>query len=526
MKKTFRLSMAWLHTWSGLFLGWLLFAIFLTGTATYFRWEITRWMQPEARNLSTPLQAAEVALKRLSERAPDSPRWLAVLADERAPSSVIYWQEGENRRFSSETIDPQNGRRSAARDSYAGEFFYRFHFQLLLPHPWGRYLAGIAAMFMFLALLTGTLAHWRQFLRLLPWSKTRSPYKNYFDLHNLCAVLTLPFCFVITYSALVIFMGLYMPWAQKITMSGPGQRAAARREATAVSPASPAPRTAAPRFVSDDVLLAQVKRSWGETARGLRRVEVAGRGSPKPIVTFIREPENAVSRTGLERLRFDGSSGALLPPESDGAGPATEVHGLLYGLHLAHFAGPALRWTFFLMGAGATALIATGLLLWTEKRRKKYESAEKSHLGFALVERLNIATLVGLPVACVTYFWANRLLPLRLGARNEAEVQVFLAAWALCLVHPFVRPVARAWREQLWLCAGLLLLLPLVDALTGPYLKRALQSDDTTYLALHATTVFLGVFFAYAAAKTRVRQTKNQTPQGAAAISVALKTKA
>ena len=32
MKEGFRQSMAWLHTWSGLLFGWLLFAIFLTGT--------------------------------------------------------------------------------------------------------------------------------------------------------------------------------------------------------------------------------------------------------------------------------------------------------------------------------------------------------------------------------------------------------------------------------------------------------------------------------------------------------------
>lgn len=32
MKEGFRQAMAWLHTWTGLIFGWLLFAIFLTGT--------------------------------------------------------------------------------------------------------------------------------------------------------------------------------------------------------------------------------------------------------------------------------------------------------------------------------------------------------------------------------------------------------------------------------------------------------------------------------------------------------------
>ncbi len=47
MNGSFRQSMAWLHTWTGLVFGWVLFAMFMTGTATYFRPEITRWMEPE-----------------------------------------------------------------------------------------------------------------------------------------------------------------------------------------------------------------------------------------------------------------------------------------------------------------------------------------------------------------------------------------------------------------------------------------------------------------------------------------------
>ena len=47
MKEGFRQAMAWLHTWAGLIFGWLLFAIFLTGTLAYFKGEITHWMQPE-----------------------------------------------------------------------------------------------------------------------------------------------------------------------------------------------------------------------------------------------------------------------------------------------------------------------------------------------------------------------------------------------------------------------------------------------------------------------------------------------
>ena len=47
MKQTLRQSMTWLHTWSGLLVGWVLYFIFVTGTIGYFYVEIDRWMRPE-----------------------------------------------------------------------------------------------------------------------------------------------------------------------------------------------------------------------------------------------------------------------------------------------------------------------------------------------------------------------------------------------------------------------------------------------------------------------------------------------
>ncbi|MDA1172880.1 MAG: PepSY-associated TM helix domain-containing protein, partial [Proteobacteria bacterium] len=42
-----RQSMSWLHTWASLILGWLLYAIFVTGTLSFFQNEISTWMKPE-----------------------------------------------------------------------------------------------------------------------------------------------------------------------------------------------------------------------------------------------------------------------------------------------------------------------------------------------------------------------------------------------------------------------------------------------------------------------------------------------
>jgi uncharacterized iron-regulated membrane protein len=44
------------------------------------------------------------------------------------------------------------------RDSRGGEFFYRFHFELQMPYPWGRWLATFCAI-MLLGLVTGIITH-------------------------------------------------------------------------------------------------------------------------------------------------------------------------------------------------------------------------------------------------------------------------------------------------------------------------------------------------------------------------------
>lgn len=49
MRETFRLSMAYMHTWLGLVLGFVLMVVFFFGTLSVFDREIDRWSVPETR---------------------------------------------------------------------------------------------------------------------------------------------------------------------------------------------------------------------------------------------------------------------------------------------------------------------------------------------------------------------------------------------------------------------------------------------------------------------------------------------
>ena len=63
MFQNFRLSMAWLHTWFGLVLGFVLMAAFFFGALSVFDREIDRWSQlPNGEVLEISRHTLEVNL--------------------------------------------------------------------------------------------------------------------------------------------------------------------------------------------------------------------------------------------------------------------------------------------------------------------------------------------------------------------------------------------------------------------------------------------------------------------------------
>ena len=62
MFSSFRLSMAWLHTWFGLVLGFVLMIAFFFGALSVFDREIDRWAIPQSRYEPQPMPSFFAAL--------------------------------------------------------------------------------------------------------------------------------------------------------------------------------------------------------------------------------------------------------------------------------------------------------------------------------------------------------------------------------------------------------------------------------------------------------------------------------
>lgn len=452
-----RQSMAWLHSWAGLLLGWLLFAIFLSGSLAFFKQELNLWSRPELLSLDpAPVTMTPAALARAEARlhalAPAAQSWRLSWPDERRPAALLSWREpapaeakakAARPRFEQRWLDPATAEPLAVRASFgAGEFLYRFHFELrsAVQSRWileGRWLVGLAGLVMLVALLSGIVTHRRLFKDFFLFRpRAKAAQRAWLDAHNLCGVLVLPFLLTITFSGLMTLHSLYLPAGIAAAYGRDsaayfaeldGDAAAERRGRPAAAPA-PLPLLGEAGWTR---LLAQAQREWPGARIDSLALQRGADGRPQ-LELNRHEGERLQYRAPL--LRLDALSGERLQL-LDTAAPAARVYGVLYGLHMARFADWPLRWTLFGFGLLGTALMATGLLLWSIKRRAE---AQRRGLvpgrGQRLVERLNLATIAGLPLAMAGLLWASRLLPLELAARPDAELRSFYAVWGLSLL--------------------------------------------------------------------------------------------
>ena len=483
-----RQSMSWFHTWSGLLLGWLLYAVFFTGTLSYFVDEVNDWMRPELHVSVPQADTAEKAVAGMQKLAPDASSWSINLPNERQTAVEATWRpqgapqgrEGTQRAY----LDAATGEVLPVRETRGGSFLYRFHFELYaMPRIWGRWIVGIATLVMFVAILSGVITHKKIFKDFFTF-RPRKGQRSWLDAHNATAVLALPFHIVITFSGLLLLMTMLMPWGANAVYEGEGQRFNAERRG-AMMGAAPAAGNAqnqtregergGRRAAAEPVALAPMtpmlqaaQMQWPQHGVGSITVQNPNTARATVELRAARTDSLINNRGAAQRMAFDGVTGAAKEAPAQRAPSAvTAVMNSMVSVHLGRFADPAVRWLLFLAGVVGTVMAGSGLAMWVVKRLPERRKLGRTPKGHRLVEVLNVAAIGGLSVAVASYFWANRLVPVATTNRSEAEIHIFFAVWVLCLLHAVVRPHAKAWLEQMVLAAVGFGLLPLLNVATG-----------------------------------------------------------
>lgn len=463
----FRTSMDWLHTWAGVVLGGLLFAIFWMGTLSVFDREIDRWMAPMTRLAPAGGAVAVEALRSSYETAAaaGASSWFAQLPTERAPVLQVTWREGARQVL--RVFDPATGAALPDPGTWAGTgFLYPFHYMLHVRL--GYWIVGVAGMAMLLLCVSGVVIHRKIFADFFTFRADRQPRRLVLDLHNVTGVLGLPFHFMITLSGVIIFYAVYFPGTIQFAY-GDETRAFAR-EAYGIYER---PRLGRPgELASLDAMTYEASRLWG--GEPPRYLFVRHPGDAAAVMQVARHGEHLVSGT-RDIAYFDAGTGALLHQRS-APQPVLSAQRFIAGLHLIQFRHWTLRWGYFLLGVAGCVMIATGYLFWLESRKKK--DGRLGSRGVRLVAGLTVGSVGGIFAATLAFFVANRLLPpgaMFLGEdRAYLEMWVFYLVWLAAFAHAWLRP-ERAWQEQCRTIAGLAFLAVLLNWITtGDHLARSL----------------------------------------------------
>lgn len=503
MKQTLRQSMAWLHTWAGLLPGWLLFVVFLFGTVAFFQMEIDGWMHPELRRAPVTTQALDRAGALLQARGSGAESWSVALPSGRSNEALtISWlpKDGGWRDRVEVKLDPETGNAVAVRESAGGFFLYRMHFDLhYLPVMWARYLVIVAAMGMLVAILSGIVTHKKIFADffMLRFGKGQ---RSWLDAHNVTAVLALPFHLMITYTGLVTLLFTLMPWGATASF---GSLEAYYEKAYPPAPTIASHGPAGPPLPLHAIIQRAEQRWQGEKAGyiGIDHPGVAG------AIASVGPGDGVLGGRG-EAVYLNAVTGEPLGG-GEARGGARATQSVMVDLHAGRFSGPVLRWLYFLAGVGGTIMVASGLVLWTVKRRTKLPDPARPHFGFRLVERLNIGVIAGSCAGLAVYFLANRLLPVELAHRPDWEINSLFIAWGAIFTWTIARPARKAWIEALGACAALYAMIPIVNALTTARgLVPSLIAGDWIFAGFDLVMLVMAAGCAFTAWKVATHQPK------------------
>jgi len=493
--------MAWLHTWFGLVLGYLLVVIFFFGSLSVFDREIDRWVLPETRfepqvipsysdileeafaNLAPDPDELAEARSRVAGELPENLRVLfwGAYTTHRDPTLSIFAEyaipnnpdDPYDHIHGHATIDPRNGKvLSEDHLNIGSEFFYPLHYSLHLH--WknlGYFIVGFAALMMLVALVSGVVIHRHLFKELFTFRRDKHHQRRVLDLHNLTGVAALPFHFFFALTGLIVFAYIYLPVSETL-LAKPAFEYAMQEAKEKGLPFEAAGIPTATGSV--DEMVAEAKRIWDQrdAAGEVGFLLVNHPGDQNSYVSVFRAGTDTVSLVG-QGIHFDGRTGDLLYED-----PAhTVVAGLnefLIGLHLQHFEHWPLRWLYVFGGLIGCVCIATGFLFFVQKRKRDL----KTRFGLRSVDAFAVTTITGMLLATVAILVANRLLPADIAGKGSWEITVFCLTWLLSMAHAFwrsaalkVQALSPAWHEQCFAIAALALSAVLLNWIsTGDHL--------------------------------------------------------
>ncbi|MEM6326400.1 MAG: PepSY-associated TM helix domain-containing protein [Bacteroidota bacterium] len=507
------------HSVVGIVIGLGLFVIFYAGAFALYRGELHAWADPalrtsEVRASEATLTMDEVVAPIFAEAPPAPGADVSVNwpMRERAFFFVRYETAvGDTTEVVTAVVNPVTGERvdpsRATRFSRSSlsEILYRLHF-FGQGGIWGEIVAGLIAVFLLFAVVSGVLIH----LRKLPtdWHTFRPKVKlraALADAHTVLGLVGLPFAamYAITGAFLGLLVILLGP-SVLLVFDGDYQNALDLSAGFEMPAHEPSGEPA--EMLSFAEYQEALPAAWDGVVDATV-MAVHGWGDANAIVqVFGDNTPGATSLTAGPQAVLRATTGEVLAQNNPRLGTALGgTSAAVVNLHYARM-GPGTAFAkvvYFFLAMATASVILTGNILWVLVRRPKDPRATPRLHRF--LARLTVGVGCGLVAAIPVLFLTTRALPLDHPSLTAWENAALFGVWAVLAASAFAGPSA-VWaaRWQLAFAAVLSLLVPIANgAMTGAWPWVSAASGWAYVLTVDLGFVLMAMALAWIASRLR-----------------------
>lgn len=458
-----------LHSWSGMVLGLFLFLVSITGCFALFDHEIKTW---ENHNLrlelpENPIPINDNFLQWVDKELGDNEPLIVGIT---FPNKYEPYYRGrlqfkdQNKQRVTRFIswNATNGEVLKERGGGLSEWVLDFHRDLMWPKAHGgrqigRAIVGIAGIIMMLSIISGILTHTKIIREFFTLRFKNTIRLKWTDTHKALGLWALPFYSMISFTG--AFLGIIAILSPIIALLAFKGDTAALTNAVFGEP------TKATGVQEKMLSMDEVRRLRNPQSDTLpNSVLISNWGDSAAEYRIFYPVNNELSRT--EEHIISGVSGKSIKftPTSKLTTPR-RISASITPLHYGTYGGIWLKALYFILGISLCVLIATGLIMWIERRLHGKEGT-RSEQFYRRLGRITIGATIGLAIATAALFYLDKLYQGSEDHRLWWTGVTYFAVWFATIAFSLIKQIGeyKLVRVLLKVTAILFLAIPILNA--------------------------------------------------------------
>lgn len=428
------------HAWVGVIISTVLFVVFIAGSFSLFRDNISSWERAELAKQVGEFSGTisyDKAIESIAHQYDvDTDHGFFMLEPSaHNPFIEVYFAthleapdpiSGEDHQDQHLLLSPTSGKILADANRFEfATFLYELHYDLGLG-KFGLYFVGVITLFFFVAILSGICIHWRKLAKNFFQFRAHSSKDSKLDAHNLIGTMGLPMHLMYAFTGLVFNLVIIYQISYAVLLYGGDQTALLQAAGFNEPKVTAAQQKMAMTGV--DALRTRALNTF-ENA-DINVVEITHFGDKNAIVSFTAKSNDTFSNLNEVQYSLLNQEQIYLTQDNYDnavrAGLAT-----IASLHFGDFAGYGMRIAFLVLALATAYVIVTGNLMWITKRSKqRHYSAAKVRF----VKHLSAGAFTGVLLAIANGFLATALIESSYSEKLTLIKYCVFASFAFALI--------------------------------------------------------------------------------------------